>query len=122
MKVFALASWTLMMAAPLAACAADATAQAAQPSLRARLSGDAIRDAVRETLAEAPPARQDPGPVLRGERYAAFGRQVDEARVPSCWHPDAMKHQPPKIGPIGLGGIFALPFLASAIVRGKCTP
>jgi hypothetical protein len=121
MKVFTLASWMLMMAAPLPAGAETAT-QGAEPSMRARLSRDAIRNAVRETLAEAPAPRKDAGPVLRGERYGAFERQVDEARVPACWHPDAMKHQPPKIGPIALGGIFALPFLAAAVARGKCNP
>lgn len=121
MNVPALASSMVMMA--LAGPAwADETPSQAQPSLRARLSGDVIKEAVRETLAEAPPARKAAGPVLRGERYEAFGREMEEARVPSCWHADAMKHQPPKIGPVNIGGIFALPFLAAAIVRGKCSP
>jgi hypothetical protein len=31
-----------------------------------------------------------------------------------------MKHQPPRIGPIGIGGLLALPFWGLAIVRGKC--
>lgn len=120
MKVSALAAW--MMIATVAPAALGGTPVAPVP-MRQRLSDDAIRQAVRETLAEQPaPAARNGGPVLRGDRYAGFSRQVDEARVPSCWHPDAMKHQPPKIGPIGLGGILALPFLASAVLRGKCNP
>lgn len=102
------------------AWAADPPAAAPAPSLRARLSDDAIKDAVRATLAEEPAAPRDKGTVLRGDRYDNFSRQFDDAKVPSCMHPDAMKHQPPQIGPIGLGGIFALPFWGAAILRGKC--
>lgn len=112
----------MMVAVSGIASAGEPTPLPAEPSLRARLSGDVIKDAVRETLAEAPASRKATGPVLRGERYGAFGREMEEARVPSCWHADAMKHQPPKIGPINIGGIFVLPFLAAAIVRGKCNP
>ncbi|MFK3736534.1 hypothetical protein [Massilia sp. TN1-12] len=121
MNVPAFASAMVMMALAGPA-AADETPSPAQPSLRARLSGDVIKEAVRETLAEAPATRKEAGPVLRADRYEAFGREMEEARVPSCWHADAMKHQPPKIGPINIGGIFVLPFLAAAIVRGKCSP
>lgn len=96
---------------------------AANPSMRTRLSDDAIRQAVRETLAAQPATSSTGhGRVLSGERSTSFARQMDEARVPSCWRPDALKHQPAAIGPIGLGGELALPFWAAAIVRGKCNP
>jgi hypothetical protein len=94
----------------------------AQPPLRARLTDDVIRQAVRETLAERPSGAADTGRVLSAERNTSFARQVDEARRPSCWQPDAMKHQPPQLGPITLGGILAVPFWAASIVRGKCSP
>jgi hypothetical protein len=95
-------------------------ADAAPPSIRQRLDEEAIRKAVRETLAETPVPAQDRGPALRGDAYEKFERKFDDARLPSCWQPDAMKHQPPRIGPIAVGGILALPFWGAAIVTGKC--
>lgn len=93
----------------------------ARPGPVLEMSDPAIRQAVKEVLAEHPPTpiKRD-GQALRADPYAAFGRKMDEARVPSCWGPDAMKHQPPQIGPIGIGGILALPFWGAAILRGKC--
>jgi hypothetical protein len=86
------------------------------------MTNPAVSKAVRDTLAESRPAplKGDGGRSLRGDTYDKFTRQVDEALVPSCWRPDAMKHSPPKIGPIGLGGVLALPFWGWAIVSGKC--
>lgn len=111
------------LASLLLVAISDTTAPATGPSMRARLSDDAIRQAVRETLAEQPStASTGHGRVLSGERSTSFSRQMDEARVPSCWRPDALKHQPAAIGPIGIGGALALPFWAAAIVRGKCNP
>jgi hypothetical protein len=82
----------------------------------------AISQAVRATLAESKPAplANDDGHVLHGEAYGKFARQVDEAAVPSCWRPDALKHNPPRLGPINLGGVLALPFWGWSIVSGKC--
>jgi hypothetical protein len=95
-------------------------ADAAPPSIRQRLDDEAIRKAVRETLAETPVPAKDRGPALRGDAYEKFERKFDDARLPSCWQPDAMKHQPPRIGSIAVGGILALPFWGAAIVTGKC--
>ena len=90
--------------------------------LRARINDPAvIQAAVREAVENI--AAKDAGGqsgVLSAGSQQTFARSFDEARVPDCLHPDAMKHQPPKIGPIGIGGIYALPFWISAIVRGKC--
>ncbi len=111
-----------VFASLLAAGAAFAAEPASTP-MRLRLSDEAIRTAVRETLADSPaPARPDRGAALRAdsERYDAFARQVEEARTPSCWGPDGLKHLPARIGPVGLGGLLALPFLGAAILRGKC--
>jgi hypothetical protein len=95
----------------------------ARPStLRARVSDPAtIRAAVKQAIASAPDVagkREDW--ALSGAAYPGFVRAVDEARVPDCLHPDALKHQPAKIGPVDIGGVYALPFLAAAILRGKC--
>ena len=112
---------TIVLAALLTVMSSEVdAADAAPPSIRQRLDEDAIRKAVRETLAETPVPAKDHGPVLRGDAYGKFERQFDDARVPSCWQPDAMKHKPPRIGPIAVGGILALPFWGAAIVTGKC--
>jgi hypothetical protein len=121
MRAYVLAS-LLIATLPDAWATDNGAAPARQsPSMRDRLDDDAIRKAVRETLAEMPAPMRDRGPVLRGDSaHDRFERQVDDARVPGCWGPDALKHQPPRIGPIGLGGILALPFWGAAIVTGKC--
>ena len=90
-------------------------------TLRLRLSDpDVIRAAVKEAVANTPVALSSSTRTLGADPYRGFAEAVDDARVPSCLHPDALKHQPPKIGPVGIGGIYALPFLAAAILRGKC--
>ncbi|MDQ2821717.1 MAG: hypothetical protein M3Y65_15215 [Pseudomonadota bacterium] len=109
-----------LAAAALAASAVPALDPPA--SLRARINDPAmIRAAVREAVENiaAKEAGGQSGVISAGDQQN-FARSFDEARVPDCLHPDAMKHQPPKIGPIGIGGIYALPFWLSAIVRGKC--
>jgi hypothetical protein len=89
------------------------------PTLRERLNDPAvIRAAVKEAVAAKEPEGQ--AGVLRAGGNDSFARSFEEARVPDCLHPDAMKHQPAKIGPIGIGGIYALPFWLAAVVRGKC--
>jgi hypothetical protein len=90
--------------------------------LRARINDPAvIRAAVQEAIDNT--SAKDAGGqggVLSATGNQTFARSFEDARVPDCLHPDAMKNQPPKIGPIGIGGIYALPFWISAIVRGKC--
>ena len=101
--------------------AASGKVEKAGPGPDLGMSDPAVREAVRRTLAEHPPTPlAHDGNTLRADPYASFGRKMDEAEVPSCWAPDAMKHQPPQIGPIGIGGLLALPFWGLAIVRGKC--
>jgi hypothetical protein len=95
---------------------------AATPARGRVTDPDVIARAVRETLAETPPASRRPdGGALRADAASEqFGRQFDEARVPGCLRPDGLRLQPPQIGPIGVGGLLALPFLAVAKLRGKC--
>lgn len=45
---------------------------------------------------------------------------LEFATIPDCIGPDALKHNPPQIGPVTLGGILMLPFLADAVLTGKC--
>jgi hypothetical protein len=89
--------------------------------LRSQLTDQVIRQALREAIAET---RENPrrheADVLSADRYQRFSSQFSEARVPDCLHPDALKRQPPAIGPIPLGGLFAMPFVVLAKVRGKC--
>ena len=85
------------------------------------LSDKVIRDAVRATLAESreePPRRA--AEPLRADRYKVFAEAFAEARVPDCLHADALKRQPPAIGPIGFGGLLAIPFVGLAQLNGKC--
>jgi hypothetical protein len=90
---------------------------AADTPLRARLTDEAIRDAVRQTLAsEKQDAVMAPGATLSGDpRYQQFGRQMSDAKIPDCLHGDALKFQP-----TFLGGLLAIPFWALAAMRGKC--
>lgn len=99
---------------------------AATPSLRARLTDDVVKQAVRETLADGPrePKAAPSGRVLSGDHYQSFARTFSEAQIPSCLGPDALKHQPNKIdtkhGRFEANGVMALPFWAAAIARGEC--
>lgn len=122
MKAFALAALLLFAFAEAQDLLSPAgPAKDARPKADLGVLDPAIRQAVRDSLVEQRPApfKRD-GQALRADPYASFGRKMDEAQVPSCWTPDAMKHQPPQIGPIAIGGLLALPFWGLAIVRGKC--
>lgn len=80
-------------------------------------SEDAIRAAVRETLAEKPDnPRLHEADTYRANHYDIFARKVEDATVPDCLHEDGLKRQPTFF----LGGLLALPFIAVAKVRGKC--
>jgi len=100
--------------------AAPAPASPAAPLLP-RLTEDAIHKAVREVLDESPEKpRRHEADTIRGNRYQEFAEQFSEAKVPDCLHADALKRQPPRIGPIAFKGLYALPFVVLAKVRGKC--
>lgn len=128
MKASVLALSLLSASAAGAAEPAPAPSPAADPALplRLRLTEEAIRQAVRETLAERrDSSRPMPeGDALSGDPYHGFAREFEEARKPSCLAPDALKHQPSgfttKNWNFGVGGLLALPFWAAAIARGKC--
>ncbi|MCC7680390.1 hypothetical protein [Janthinobacterium sp. FW305-128] len=91
------------------------------------LTQSMIRDAVRAVLAEEAQARDAlPQPAMQqvtiraDRKYEQFAAAFAEAKVPDCLHADGLKRQPTSIGPIGIGGVYALPFVAIAKLRGKC--
>ncbi len=111
----------LVAAALLGACLAASGGEPAPASMRARVDDDAIRTAVREVLDENPEnPRRHEADTLRGNRYQEFAEQFNEAKVPDCLHGDALKRQPPRIGPIAFKGLYAVPFVVLAKIRGKC--
>jgi hypothetical protein len=132
----AMKAWTLMAVTGLSLASVQAVADGdetrkltAQPPLSLRLTDEVINKAVRETLAEnpvSPKLRSEK--ALSGDAYRKFERGFSEAEKPGCLNSDALKFQPagttlktPDGGwNIGLGGLFAIPFWAAAIVRGKC--
>jgi hypothetical protein len=94
-------------------------------SLRAQLTDEVIKDAVKQTLAEAGTEQRTVGRrALSGDQYKKFERKFSEAQVPSCIHPDALRLQPAEIETkdwvIGLGGLLVVPFIVVAAARGKC--
>lgn len=129
MKAITLAG-ALFLSMPGSTAAAPVPAPATPPeantTLRARLTDEAIKQAVRETLAESGlgPASAPTDGTFSGDSYRAFARGFTEAKKPSCLGPDALKHQPSEISTkhwnIGVSGLLALPFWATAIARGKC--
>lgn len=58
--------------------------------------------------------------VVKKSQYEQFHDAAEFAGIPDCLGPNALKHDPPKIGPIALGGLLAAPFLAHAALTGKC--
>ncbi len=113
MKAFVLAA--LLTAIASTAWATDPETPPA--SVRPHLDEDAIRKAVRDTLAERPDnPRLHEADTLRANRYDIFARQVEDATVPDCLHADGLKRQPTFF----LTGLLALPFVAVAKIRGKC--
>lgn len=94
-----------------------ADAQPPAPTLRSRISDDAIRKAVKETLAESwENPRRHENDTISATPYEQFGREFSEAKVPDCLHADGLKRQPTFF----LSGLLALPFVAVAKIRGKC--
>jgi len=111
--------------------AGQAIAQAPTPALR--LDEQAIRDAVKATVAEMPKL---PPPDAKADFGAGAGApggslaqvQIDrafvDAVVESCWGSGALKHAPPVISvgglPVVLGGLLAVPHVFYAAASGKC--
>ena len=126
-----------LMAALAAAAPAAGAQQASEPeppmpaALRTAPAGEpagltdaVIKKAVRETVAEdaraAGGVNRDAGTLSAGATQSIMTAAFEEAKVPDCLHGDALKHQPAKIGPIGVAGPYSLPWVIAAALRGKC--
>ncbi|AQR72030.1 hypothetical protein BZG29_16585 [Janthinobacterium sp. LM6] len=116
----------LCAAAPAGAQTPEA-APAPGPGPAPQMTQTMIREAVRAVLAEEAQARDAlPQPAMQqvtiraDRKYEQFAAAFAEAKVPDCLHADGLKRQPTGIGPIGIGGVYALPFVAIAKLRGKC--
>jgi len=128
-----LRAW-LLLAAPVLAWAQSpvdlpVAAEPPMPQLEAPphpagLTDAIIRQAVRDTIAEDPQPLQAPGQgaaaLSGGVTQARLNAAFEQAKVPGCLHGDALKHQPAHIGPITVVGIYSLPWVVAAVVRGKC--
>lgn len=53
-------------------------------------------------------------------KYQLFADAVDAAQIPYCLGRDGLKLDPPKIGPVNVGGELAAVFMVDAAIRGKC--
>jgi hypothetical protein len=110
------------------AWAAPANPHPLVPAAQAILVDPRIASGVATMIAEAPDPREVPAnqqgdlqrAVLGSAAAEKFSKDFSMAKVPSCGGNDALKFQPARIGPIGVGGLLALPFVALAAVRGKC--
>ncbi|MGK5026121.1 hypothetical protein [Janthinobacterium sp. RB2R34] len=117
-----LASAATLVFAQVPAAPPPAPAPAPAPALTQAM----ISAAVRDTLAEEKRAQAESGQpamqqvTIRADKYEQFAAAFSEAKVPDCLHADGLKRQPTNLGPIGVGGLFALPFVAIAKLRGKC--
>jgi len=100
-----------------------ADALAPQPASMA-LTDEVIKKAVREAIKEDP----QPAPVTKPQAGAFSANPVEarmsaafeQAKVPDCLHPDALKLQPAHIGPVAVVGPYSLPWVIAAAARGKC--
>lgn len=106
---------------------APAAAAALEPPASAPLDlgSDVLRKAYRQgksavrELADNSHQELDLHGPTKAERLASA---IADAGMPNCLAPDAMKHDPPMIGPIVVGGVLAIPFLARTVLTGKCQP
>ena len=105
-----------------------AALEAAPAGEPAGLTDAVIKQAVRETVAEDAGPKTgsnasingNTGALSAGRTESIMSAAFDEARVPDCLHGDALKNQPARIGFIGVGGPYAIPWVIAAALRGKC--
>ena len=101
---------------PVTAAAAPAPLDLSDRVMRSAIAQS--KGAVRQQAEAAGQEIDTPRP----SRDQVFAAAAAEAGAPGCLRPDALKHDPPKIGPVPLAGIFAAPFVVHAAITGKCKP
>ncbi|MEK8029284.1 hypothetical protein AACH06_00505 [Ideonella sp. DXS29W] len=100
----------------VSAQAPAASAPPAERLLDSAATRDAIRQAARRPLLQERAAEATGQPIERTD--TALARAVQEAAEPDCLKdPKAASGQ---IGPVALGGLLGLPFLAARAVTGRC--
>lgn len=82
----------------------------------------AMKNAIAAELAASAkePKRGIPLSEFRAEQFERFAKNFAEAKVPDCLHGEALKRQPPVLLFVRLEGLYAVPFVLLAKVRGKC--
>lgn len=112
-------TWATEAAPAPVAAATPASAASATPEgrlLDSAATRAAIRQIGRQPLLQERAAAATQIPIERTD--TALARGVAESSVPDCMKdPAAASGQ---IGPIALGGILGLPFLAARVATGKC--
>jgi hypothetical protein len=81
-------------------------------------------------LPTEPASRQDlrgmaeragrPVPSLVPGSDAALSKAMADTLVPGCLGPEALKHQPAKLGQVELQGLLVIPHWARALSKGRC--
>lgn len=110
-------TWVDPTPAPVVAQPAPAASAApAERLMDSAATRDAIRQTGRQALLHERTAEATGQPIVRTD--TALAEAVAEAGKPDCLKdPKAASGQ---IGPIALGGILGLPFLAARVVSGNC--
>jgi hypothetical protein len=113
------AALTWVSPPPVAATAAPASAPASAPPERlidSPATRAALRDLGRQPLLSERAADATGAPIARTD--TALAQAAAEAAKPDCLRDG--KAASGQIGPIGVGGILGLPFLAARVVTGDC--
>jgi hypothetical protein len=95
-------------------------------SVRLDLSPSVVKSAIAAADADYAP------PAARGRAFGTatsmspstpqtrIDRSFEAAQIETCGGAGTFKFDPPMIGPIGFGGLFAMPFLVHAMATGRC--
>jgi hypothetical protein len=97
-------------------------AQENPPTSTLKLDGKTIAQAYKDSRSDIQKMADAAGKQLQAApagKYEQFQTALEEARIPDCTK-DPLKHVPPKIGPVTLGGFLVVPFIVKAVVTGKC--
>jgi hypothetical protein len=99
---------------------AAAQPQPAQPALTDEVIKKAVRETIKEDPQPATVAKPQAGAFSANPVEARMSAAFEQAKVPDCLHPDALKLQPAHIGPVAVVGPYSLPWVITAAARGKC--
>ncbi len=80
----------------------------------------AVRELIAAEATQRAASGERPPNTLRAGKQNSLEARLEEATVPHCLHADGLKRQPTSIGPFGVSGYLALPFVIVAKLRSKC--